>query len=67
MTRIRNPSQSKSMYRPNVIQKIRGSHYDDQSVPLNINVQLILNFFAGKPSIYQSLEETGMRFIRAAP
>lgn len=44
MTRIRNPSQSKNTYRPNIIQKIRGNHYDDQSVPLNIDVQLILNF-----------------------
>ena len=44
MTRIRNPSQSKNMYRPNIIQKIRGSHYDDQSFPLTIDVQLLLNF-----------------------
>ena len=44
MTRIRNPSQLKSMYRPNIIQKIRGIHYDDQSFSLNIDVQLILNF-----------------------
>lgn len=44
MTRIRNPSQSKKMYRPNIIQTIRGSYYDDQSIPLNIDVQLILNF-----------------------
>lgn len=44
MTRIRNPSQSKNTYRPNIIQTIRGSYYDDQSIPLNIDVQLILNF-----------------------
>ena len=44
MTRIRNPSQLKSMYRPNIIQKIRGIHYDDQSFSLKIDVQLILNF-----------------------
>lgn len=44
MTRIRNPSQLKNMCRPNIIQKIRGSHYDDQSFSLNIDVQLILNF-----------------------
>lgn len=43
MTRIRNPSQLKNMCRPNIIQKIRGNHYDDQSFPLNINIQLILN------------------------
>ena len=44
MTRIRNPSQLKNMYRPNIIQKIRGSYYDDQSFPLTIDVQLLLNF-----------------------
>ena len=44
MTRIRNPSQLKNMCRPNIIQKIRGGHYDDQSFSLNIDVQLILNF-----------------------
>ena len=44
MIRIRNPSQLKNMYRLNIIQKIRGSHYDDQSFSLNIDVQLILNF-----------------------
>ena len=44
MTRIRNPSQPKNMYRPNIIQKIRGTHYDDQSFSLKIDVQLILNF-----------------------
>lgn len=44
MTRIRSPSQLKNMCRPNIIQTIRGIHYDDQSIPLNINVQLILNF-----------------------
>lgn len=49
MTRIRNPSQSKNVYRPNIIQKIRGIHYDDQSFPLTIDVQLLLNFFAGNP------------------
>ena len=49
MTRIRNPSQLKSMYRPNIIQKIRGTHYDDQSFSLNIDVQLILNFTQENP------------------
>ena len=44
MTSIRSPSQLKNMCRPNIIQKIRGNHYDDQSFSLNINVQLILNF-----------------------
>ena len=44
MTRIRSPSQLKNMYRPNIIQTIRGIHYDNQSIPLNIDVQLILNF-----------------------
>lgn len=44
MTRIRNPSQSKNMCRPNIIQKNRGSHYDDQSFSLTIDVQLLLNF-----------------------
>ena len=66
MTRIRNPSQSKNMYRPNIIQTIRGIHYDDQSFPLKKYIYFF-EFFAGKPSIYQFLEETGMRFIRAAP
>ena len=45
MTRIRNPSQSKNMYRPNIIQKIRGSNYDDQSFPLkNKMVYFVLEF-----------------------
>ena len=53
MTRIRNPSQLKNMCRPNIIQKIRGIHYDDQSFPLTIDVQLLLNFVRRKPNIYQ--------------
>ena len=44
MIRIRNPSQLKNMCRPNIIQKNRGSHYDDQSFSLTIDVQLLLNF-----------------------
>ena len=66
MTRIRNPSQLKNMYRLNIIQKIRGSHYDDQSFPLTIDVQLLLNF-SQKTQYLLALEETDMRFIRAAP
>lgn len=66
MTRIRNPSQLKNMCRPNIIQKIRGSHYDDQSFPLTIDVQLLLNF-SQETQYLLALEETGMRFIRAAP
>ena len=54
MTRIRSPSQLKNMCRPNIIQKIRGSHYDDQSFPLTIDVYIVvIKFFAGNPSIYQ--------------
>lgn len=67
MTRIRNPSQLKNMCRPNIIQKIRGIHYDDQSFSLTIDIIVIIEFFRRKPSIYLALEETGMRFIRAAP
>ena len=66
MTSIRSPSQLKNMYRPNIIQKIRGSHYDDQSFPLTIDVQLLLNF-SQEIQYLLALEETGMRFIRAAP
>lgn len=66
MTRIRNPSQLKNMCRPNIIQKNRGSHYDDQSFSLTIDVQLLLNF-SQKTQYLLALEETGMRFIRAAP
>ena len=66
MTSIRSPSQLKNTYRPNIIQKIRGSHYDDQSFPLTIDVQLLLNF-SQEIQYLLALEETGMRFIRAAP
>ena len=34
MTRVRNPSQSKKMYRPNIIQTIRSINNDDQSFSL---------------------------------
>ena len=68
MTRIRSPSQLKNMCRPNIIWTIRGICYDDQSIPLNIDIQQLIQNFSQKTLVfYQLLEGTDMRFIRAEP